>query len=59
MLSKHDTMHSFSIYEHLFNILSLDDVLINQRRLVALNVVQIRLCHDLLSLGQSPELAVL
>lgn len=59
MLSQHNAMNSFSINKHLLDVLSLDDVLINQWRLGSIQVVQVCLGYNLLPFGQGPELAVL
>jgi hypothetical protein len=58
MFSEHDAMDTFSIYEHLLDILSLDDVLIDWRRLSAFTAA-ICFHHDLLPVSQGPEFSIL
>ena len=59
VLSQKDAMHSLTIHKHLFDVLSLNDIFVDQRRLGALQLVEICPSNNLISAGKGPKLAVL
>ena len=54
VLSQKDTMHSLTIHKHLFDVLSLNDIFVDQRRLGALQLVQICPSNYFISAGEGP-----